>query len=140
MVKGERVGKRERWKTTEDLPGEKTYRDLLARERDGSPLSIFRGRRPIEIFWRGRETEVRCRSSRGEDLERSSGEGERWKTVVDLPGEKTYADLLARERDGRPLSIFQGRRPRQIFWRGIEMKDRCRSSRGEDLERSSGER
>ena len=43
MVKDERVGKRERWKTTEDLPGEKTYRDLLARERDGSPLSIFQG-------------------------------------------------------------------------------------------------
>ena len=26
--------------------------------------------------------EDRCRSSRGEDLGRSSGEGERWKTVV----------------------------------------------------------
>ena len=98
MVKG-RESKRERWKTTEDLPGEKTYRDL-ARERNGRPLTIFQGRRPIEIFWRGREMEDRCRSSRGEDLGRSSGEGERWKTVVDLPGEKTYRDLLARTYQG----------------------------------------
>ena len=86
-LKGERVGKRERWKTTEDLPGE-TYRVLLARERDGRTLTIFQ-RRPRQIFWRGREMEDRCRSSKGEDLGRSSGEGERWKTVGDLPGEKT---------------------------------------------------
>ena len=38
---------------------------------------------------RGGEMEDRGRSSRGEDLCRSSGEGEGWKTVVDLPGEKT---------------------------------------------------
>ena len=47
-----------------------------------------------------------------EDLGRSFGEGERWKTAEDLPGKKTYVDLLARERDGRPRGIFQGRRPR----------------------------
>ena len=57
----------------------------------------------------------------------------------DLPGEKTYVDLLARERDGRQLRIFQGRRPRQIFWREVEMEDREGSSRREDLCRSSGE-
>ena len=37
-------------------------------------------------------------SSRAEDLGRSSGEGERWKNAEDLPGEKTYVDLLARVR------------------------------------------
>ena len=39
------------------------------------------------------------------------GEEERWKTAEDLPGEKTYVDLLAREIGGRPRRIFQGRRP-----------------------------
>ena len=69
-----------------------------------------------------REMEDREGSSRVEDLYGSSVEGERWKTAEDLPGDKTYVDLLVRERDGRPRRIFQGRRPREIFWRKVRWK------------------
>ena len=67
--------------------------------------------------------EDRERSSRVEDLGRSSVEVGWWKTTEDLPGKKTFVDLLARKRDGRPRRIFQGGRPGGPSGQG-EMKDR----------------
>ena len=69
-----------------------------------------------------REMEDRERSSRVENPSESSGERERDGRPLRIFQWRPEW-IFWRERDGRPLRIFQKRRPRQIFWRKIKGED-----------------